>query len=219
MMELSRPLPLPVNAPTFSTDPAPGSVDVGVGLVVRMTFRAVNLVSIQRPTLPIYILAPLLATTFPADALSVTGANARVFRGEFMAMNAVGLFTPVAPTSSHILRVGHWLQMCGIHAQAYFARVVKLKTLGYGANEVLVDQSVCATGFPPPATTTVTGNTERPNPQPAAIRLSVRDMFCKELLERLGAAVKLRWHSGNSLFPGCRAGSVSSAYPPIHLTT
>lgn len=206
-------------ASAFPAGAMPLWVDVTVGLIVAMAVNAVGLFSAASITLPIIAL-PIMALsfTFPAGAISLIGAKACVFHGELMTVNAVGLFTPVVPAPADIFQVRDRFQVSGIAARAVLAGMIQFKPLRYRTNEVFINKPVRHVALFSPATTAVTLLGDRTIPQPTFFGLSIGNTFRQQFLNRLDADT-IRWHSGNSLFPGCRAGSVSSAYPPIHLTT
>jgi hypothetical protein len=194
-------------------------VDVTVGLIVEVAVWTVGLFSAASITLPIIAL-PIIALSFAsaAGAMSLNGANARVFGSIFMTARAVGSFAQPVPAPANVFRVGDWLQVCGIHTMPRLADgMVKFETIWHGTNEVFINKPVCHVALSPPATTAVTLLGNRAIPQPTLFGLSIWDTFRQQFLNRLDADT-IRWHSGNLNFSGCRAGDVCSVPRPLNLT-
>ena len=201
------------------TFPAPAIspfVEAGVGRGELVTPQAVSLVSVRNPTLPMTALLCASAANAISitGAISLTGASECVFRGELVAINAVGLFTPVAPATANILRKRDRLQVSRICTGAVSTQVIELKSFWHGADELFVNQPVCQIFLISPAATAISSLEGRSSPNPAMSQLSIGDKFSQHLFKR----PKLVWHSGKLFFPGCRAGDVCSVSRPLNLT-
>jgi len=187
-----------------------GFVDIGIGYVVGVTLRALDLVSVPSPTLPVF------ALSFASSTNAACAPPTYVFRGERMAMNAVGSFMPVASATAHVLVVSDWFQVSRIDAVRRSASVVKLQAFRDSSDQEFINQPVRAVALLSPATLSISP-ADRPSPEPALVRLSVWDKFIQQLFNRLGAVDRIgSWHSGNLDFPGCRAGDASNVYPPTY---
>jgi hypothetical protein len=204
-IELSRQLPLrAIDAvPLAVTFPAVARsvfLDVGVSGIKGMAVNAVSFVSVPNPALPVIA----LAFTLPADPFprSVDMGVGSIIG---MTLRAVFSLAPVVYAPANILRHRDWFQVCRVYAPAVSAQVIELQAFRNSTDEVFVHQPMRLVGLISPDTTAVS-LAGRANPKPALARLSIGDVFCDKIVNRLVAVDRIGFrHSGNSSFPDCRA--------------